>query len=361
MSILNASTVDVIQPQELMSSFQQWSVVVTNYLERHGPMPDTFKQLIAKSVLRQLDSAMIIEDGCLPFPALPHINYSQPLPDVDNLEKLHQIIAQIEQDGFAPHFHALISEFGHIMTILSGSDEQQNEVAEWVSQGYSATFLMTDAGGAALKDWKTVYNPETGILTVDKIWGIGADTLDFATIVASQPGSMIPLAFQVPPEACRHLHCSKIGMPYLEGEVQLGNCSGEIKVQPEWVMRKGGILAVKQFLSIIRPFFVRALMAHVNWLEKRGRLTQTAEQKNANLFLSQLSQHIHNEWSITRYSEDEVMALKFASNALLFDLVESNAVQATLDQRDLLSFTKMEGSSYRCFLEIYSRAGNRKC
>jgi len=344
-----------------MNSLGDYSVLLTNYLERYGAMPQEFQELIRRSVLRQLDSAMIIEDNGGQFPPLPQTQYSQPLPDVDNLDKLHHLLSKIEQEGFSPHFHALISEFGHIMTTLSGSDEQKNEVSEWTGKDYSATFLMTDAGGSALKDWRTVYNADTGMLTVDKIWGIGADTLDFATIVASQAGSMIPLAFQIPPDACRHLHCEKVGLPYLDGEVQLGNCSGEIAVKPEWIMRKGGILAVKQFLSIIRPFFVQALMAHVNWLEHQGRLIQSAKQKNANQFLSQLSQNIHNEWSITRYSEDEVMALKFASNTLLLDLVETGAVHQMLDQRDLLAFTKMEGSSYRCFLEVYARSGNRKC
>ena len=51
-----------------------------------------------------------------------------------------------------------------------------------------------------------------------------------------------------------------------------------------------------------------------------------------------------------------MLATKFASNELLHRLVADGCVRETADQRDLLAFTKMEGSSYRCLREIYAKA-----
>jgi len=344
-----------------ITNFSDYALLITQYLERHVEMPTAFKAVIQCSALRQLDSVMLIEDDLSPFSPLVDIHYSQDIPAVSNLGKMEELIEKIKLNGLPEFFHALIAEFGYINTLLSSSKEQQDDVQRWSEKGYSATFLMTDAGGPSLKEWNTTYNPETGMLTVDKVWGIGAHELDFATIIATQPGSVMPIAFQVPPEACQELVCTKVGLSYLDGQLQLGNCAGEIKVKPEWILRQGGLLAVKQFLSIIRPFFVRGLMAHVTWLASQERLTLSAAQSAAIEYLNTVSQSMTKKWAITRYSEDEVMALKFASNALLFELVETQAVKHVSDQRDLLAFTKMEGSSYRCFLEIYARSGKRKC
>ena len=51
-----------------------------------------------------------------------------------------------------------------------------------------------------------------------------------------------------------------------------------------------------------------------------------------------------------------MLALKLASNELLLHLVASGAVERYADQRDLLAFTKMEGSSYRCYHELRAAA-----
>jgi hypothetical protein len=55
------------------------------------------------------------------------------------------------------------------------------------------------------------------------------------------------------------------------------------------------------------------------------------------------------------HSVDQVLALKFTSNELLQSLVVKGSVPGLDDQRDLLGFTKMEGSSYRCLFEVYSK------
>jgi len=344
-----------------MTSFQMWSTVLNRFLIRHHDMPECVHDLMQRSVLRQLDSAMLIEDNLTEFPPLNDSAYGQAIPEMSNLDLMESLLIQISNDGFGKHFHQLIGEFGHINTHLSCSEDQRNDVKNWTDAGKAATFLMTDAGGSSLNQWHSRYNPETGALCVDKIWAIDAHKLDFATVVASQPGSVVPVSFQVPPEACKQLTCTKVGLPYLDGALQLGNCQGELQVEPEWMLRKGGLLAVKQFLSIIRPFFVRGLMAHVNWLSDQKRLNLSQNQRVTIEYIQNVAKSITQQWTLTRFSEDEVMALKFASNALLFDLVETQSVHNINDQRDLLAFTKMEGSSYRCFMEVYSRSGQRKC
>jgi hypothetical protein len=73
----------------------------------------------------------------------------------------------------------------------------------------------------------------------------------------------------------------------------------------------------------------------------------------------QTVQSIADHLSAQSYSNTvvgQVLALKFSSNELLLRLVAEDRVRETPDQRDLLAFTKMEGSSYRCFREVYAKA-----
>ena len=56
---------------------------------------------------------------------------------------------------------------------------------------------------------------------------------------------------------------------------------------------------------------------------------------------------------------DEVLVLKFASNEVILDIVTSASVAGAGDRRDLLGFTKMEGSSYRCLFEVLGKRWKR--
>ncbi|MET5116223.1 hypothetical protein AAHH79_39280, partial [Burkholderia pseudomallei] len=53
-----------------------------------------------------------------------------------------------------------------------------------------------------------------------------------------------------------------------------------------------------------------------------------------------------------------VLAIKFAANELLGDLVRGGAVRRFDDKRDLLALSKMEGSAYLCYYEI--RMGTKR-
>jgi len=335
----------------------EWADVLICHLRRHLAPPPEFASLLARSVLRHLDSAMLVEDGFTPFREPPPATTQYPLPSLHCLPALEAAICGTEEEGFGAHFHRLIGLFGHIMLTLSGTESQNADVQAWVQAGLRGAFLMTDRGGPSLASWMSELRIEDGTwhVNVDKAWSISAHDCGFAIIIVRRPGTMVPAALLLPPEACAQLTRTPIGLPYLDGALQLGNCKGHVAGGACWGLTRGGLIAVKQFLTMVRPRFVRALMAHVHWLAKDHRVVLSAIHIEAMAYLSELARLLGERHILTRFSEDEVMALKFASNTLLLDLVESGAVARAMDERDLLGFTKMEGSSYRCFYEIYSR------
>lgn len=332
--------------------------VITRHLEGYQPMPASVRMMISRSVLRHLDSRMIIEDPLTALKPLASFAASFPLPDMDCLPVLDGYVHAVGEEGLGPYFNRIIGLFGHIMLQLSGNDRQNQQVAQWVSEGGTGAFLMTDSGGPSLYQWRSqVVNDAQGVpqITLDKEWGIGAIDCRFAIVILSRPGQMVPQAWLLPPEACALLQRAPVGAAWLDGHVQLGNCQGAVEGDSSWALRRGGLMAVKQFLTYVRPRFVASLMQHLHWLEQRKRLTPDSQQQEAREYLASVTRRLASQQRFNRYSEDEVMALKFASNALLFDLVEQQRVASLSDQRDLLGFTKMEGSSYRCLMEICQR------
>ena len=332
--------------------------LITRHLEGYQPMPESVRQMIFRSVLRHLDSRMIIEDSLTPLKPLAASATSFPLPAIDCLPLLDRYVVAVREEGLGPYFNLIIGLFGHIMLQLSGSDRQQEQVAQWVSAGGTGAFLMTDSGGPSLHQWRSkVVSDAQGALqiTLDKEWGIGALTCAFAIVILSRPGQMVPQAWLIPPETCAQWQRKRVGSGWLDGHVQLGNCQGVFPGSHDWALRRGGLIAVKQFLTYVRPRFVASLMHHLHWLMQQKRLTPDSQHDEAREYLLSVTRTLSAQQVFNRYSEDEVMALKFASNALLFDLVEQQRVRLLSDQRDLLGFTKMEGSSYRCLMEICQR------
>ncbi|CQJ56187.1 Uncharacterised protein [Yersinia intermedia] len=332
--------------------------VITRHLEGYQPMPESVRMMIYRSVLRHLDSRMIIEDPLTALKPLATSASSFPLPEMDCMPLLDHYVEAVREKGLGPYFSRIIGLFGHIMLQLSGSERQNQQVAQWVSAGSTGAFLMTDSGGPSLHQWRSQIvndSQECPFIQLDKEWGIGAMDCAFAIVILSRPGQMVPQAWLLPPEACAQLQRTPIGAAWLDGNVQLGNCQGTFKGDSDWSLRRGGLMAVKQFLTYVRPRFVASLMQHLYWLEQQKRLAPESQQQEAREYLVSVTRTLASQQSFNRYSEDEVMALKFTSNALLFDLVEQQRVTSLSDQRDLLGFTKMEGSSYRCLMEICQR------
>lgn len=331
---------------------------VLTHLERHVAGSAEFHRLIETSVLRQIDSALLVEDRFVPFRAPPRAAAQIPIPDFPVTNTIEDEITAVRRNGLGPHLARLTGLFGHIMLNLSGSHEQIEAVRRWSASGARGAFFMTDRGGPSLQQWRTVIHAQTKDrwhLHVDKIWAIGAAECDFAIVIAARPGAMAPTALLIDPDSCSMLTRHATGLPFLDGHVQLGSAQGDIHVPADSALARGGLIAVKQFLTLVRPRFVCALMAHLDWLTARGRMKPDDAQQQIAVHLTELAVAMRQATTLTRHSEDEVMALKFASNALLFDLVESGAVHESGDARDLLAMTKMEGSSYRCFHELYMR------
>lgn len=343
--------------REALMDMHDYGELISRHLERHLPMSATTRQILHDSVLRHLDSRMLIEDPLLAFsPLLEAASF--PLPEMSGLSVLDRHVRAVRDDGFGPHFLPIIGLFGHIMLLLAGDQHQNEQVKQWVAEGKRGAFMMTDAGGPSLHQWRSQVVTDAegrGQITVDKEWGIGALECEFAIVILARPGQMIPQAYLLPPEACAQLNRQPVGAVYLDGNVQLGNCQGKVTSEPGWGLRRGGLIAVKQFLTYVRPRFVQALMGHLHWLEAQECLFPDEQQHEMRAYLESTAMELAAQQHFTRYSEDDVMALKFGSNALLFDLVEKRRVPQLMDQRDLLGFTKMEGSSYRCLLEICQR------
>lgn len=347
---------------EMLVSMHSYGECITRHLARHVAMPAVTRRCLNDSVLRHLDSRMLIEDPLTPLLPLQEAT-PFPLPAIASLPVLDEHVDAVGREGFGRHFLNIIGLFGHIMLTLAGSEQQNERVRQWVAEGKRGAFLMTDAGGPSLHQWRSQIIGDVAQgsrITLDKEWGIGALECEFAIVVLARPGQMIPQAYLLPPDACAQLNRQSIGAAYLDGHVQLGNCQGDMASDPDWAMRRGGLMAVKQFLTFVRPRFVRALMQHLHWLEAQGRLSLDEQQNEMRAYLEDVARQLSEQQSFTRYSEDDVMALKFSSNALLFDLVEKQRVPQLMDQRDLLGFTKMEGSSYRCLLEIWQRNRGKK-
>jgi hypothetical protein len=334
-----------------------FSSFITDHLNGHQALPISFEKIISNSVFSLLDSEILIEDNFSAKPALIKPKVSQPLPSFEQTYVIDQLTEQVKSTGFGPHFHQVIGLFGSIMLQMTANEAQQQQVNDWLEQGHFGHFLMTDSGGPSLNSWQSSLNTtqDQWQLTINKKWGIEAHNLGFLMLVVRQPGKPFPLTFLIEPEQAKTLNQSKVGASYLDNAVQLGNVKGELNISASQQLKLGGLSSVNRFLTLVRPRFVKALMNHLLWLADNQRLTLDPDlnehinyiQNVANSCLEQ------NEFSI--HSVDQVLALKFASNELLLDTVSKGKVARFEDQRDLLGFTKMEGSSYRCFLEIYSK------
>jgi hypothetical protein len=90
-------------------------------------------------------------------------------------------------------------------------------------------------------------------------------------------------------------------------------------------------------------------------LQANNRLELTPNDTLRLNFILNAANWCNQQECFSIHSVDRVLALKFASNQFLLHLVANQRVIQLKDQRDLLGFSKMEGSSYRCLFEIYSK------
>ncbi len=326
-------------------------------LARHTEVPAAVRRLMEASATRLTDSDMTIADSLQPFARVEESRVRTPLPSHDVVHAIRSLVEEVRRTGFGPHAAQFFGLLGAIMIDLSGTEEQAALVRNWVGQGKQACFAMTDRGGALAADWNSVLLPgEPPRVTIDKICSMNANRADFAIIIVRQGASMVLASLLLPPEVYAQAETSQSGPTFLDGHLPLGNVKLTIEAaSPSWMMNRGGPIASKIFLTMARPWLIRALIAHILWLEEQGRV-RLDEVASASIdFLSGAAINQAELGYFDRFSEDQAMALKWIANETWVHLVISGLVPAQGDARDLLGFSKMEGSSYRCFFEIYQR------
>jgi hypothetical protein len=321
---------------------------VLRHLDMLGAPPAAALTLLKAAAVRLLDSEMVIG-----LQSQSSADASTPLRH-EEAPLTESLLLDIERDGLHGNFKPFMRAFIRIMFGLFFSPEQNQRACDCIDAGHNFAFLMSDGGGPTLGAWRTcARSDDSGIqLQVDKVWGIEAQRDCMAVIAARLPGVMFPAAYLVWPDEYRKLKRETFGAPFLAGHLQLANVSGNVQVGSSDRLRIGGPTVFNKYLTVVRPYFVRALMAHVGWLEREGRVVLGSAGRELHHFIAGLA---HSQTQLEHYSFQKVqrvLAIKMLSNEFLTSLVQSGAVATFDDQRDLLAFSKMEGSSYRCFHEL---------
>lgn len=326
-------------------------------LARHTPVPPLVRRLMEASATRLADSDMVVTESFAGFRTAEESRVKTPLPSPGVLHAIRALTDEVRDTGFGPHAARFFGLLGAIMIDLSGTPEQAAQVRGWVDQGKRACFAMTDRGGPLATDWNSALEPgEAPRLTVDKIWSMNANRSDFGIIIVRQGASMVLCPVLLAPEVFSQAETRQSGPAFLDGHLPLGDVKLVIDVaDPSWVMRRGGPIGSKVFLTLARPWLIRALLGHVGWLEAQGRVRLDEVARAATEFLAQAARNQSALGYFDRFSEDQAMALKWIANETWAHLVTQGLVPGQGDARDLLGFSKMEGSSYRCFFEIYQR------
>jgi hypothetical protein len=331
-------------------------------LSELGEVTHYLKKIIRSGVLSTLDTQMIIDDD--DFHAVEQgkiIPVEARIPFTETEKRIEQTLTSILENGLPNNnFHTLVRDFGGILFGMIASDAQQAEVTSWHEQGIAqfGGFLMADGGGSSIQQWNTILakNGEMLDIDIDKVWIIEGHRLDYGSIVAASTQKLYPTTILVPPEEFGKLSKTVNGMPFLDGSLQLGNVSGKVTVPKSYMLTGGGLASTSIFLARIRPRFVRGLMAHVQWLHANKKIDPSSEQIDGIRALEAIAKRYCYSLLERKPSLPIALALKFVSNRILIDLVASETVEDPLIQRDLMAFTRMEGSSYRCLFEIYSKA-----
>ena len=334
--------------------------IVIELIESCGKVGKELREIVEKACVRNLDSRMIIEgklrerggerDAAMPI--------GIPIGERSNDNEIESIIERTGKDGIGPHFNSLITYFWVIIAMTSTADQKKvEELLGLIRKGLKGCFLMTDRGGPSMNTWfsQTVVQGDTHNLTIDKLHGMNALQCDCAIVVVRNSGSFLPAIYGLNPEKYAGLEKKAAGDRWFDGHVQLGNVKGKVTLSDNEKLIGGGFAPVAKQLSICRPRLVRVALSHLQWLIKQGRLRPSDFHQHALADITALAEAQMRFDVISPVTLDRIHALKFAFNELLLDMVLSTAVRDLQDRRDLLGLTKMEGSSYRCFLEIMAK------
>ncbi|VWC02560.1 hypothetical protein BLA23254_04883 [Burkholderia lata] len=351
-----ASSTDLPDPPLLLRVADQAAYPVLRHFDTIaslGTPPRAAARLVEAAAVRLLDSEMVIALHAATPDVLPDSSASTPLQH-DEAPLTEALLEQISREGFHHLFKPFMRAFIRIMFGLFFSDDQNRRACDCIDSGHNFAFLMSDGGGPTLAAWRTVVrSDDNGLaLTVDKVWGIEAHRDCMAVVAARLPGVMFPAAYLVWPDEYRKLKRTTCGAPFLAGNLQLANVGGQVRAHAEDRLRIGGPTVFNKYLTVVRPYFVRALMAHVGWLAQTGRIEFDADARAVHQFIADAARSQTDDAHYSFGKVQRVLAIKLLSNEFLTALVRDGRVATFDDQRDLLAFSKMEGSSYRCYHEL---------
>jgi hypothetical protein len=329
-------------------------------LSELGEIPDYLKSVVCGGVVATADTRMIVDDD--DFHAVEQgkaLAEDAWTPFTAMEQSIEEKLSTISADGLGNYkFHDLVRCFGSVLLSMTASPCQQQEVESWHDSGLARFgFLMADRGGASIQQWNSVFEKRGEMLEidVDKVLIIEGHRLQCGSIACASSQKLLPTSILIPPEQFGPLQKTKVGDPFLDGTLQLANIHGKVAVPKSKILAGGGLASTSIFLSKVRPRFVRALMAHTQWLNARGRIALDAAQLEGIKSLEMIAERYCHNMIRRKPSLPMALAIKFASNRILLDLVASGSATDRSVRRDLMAFTRMEGSSYRCLFEIYGR------
>lgn len=335
----------------------EFGALITHPLARHAPIPPFLRYLIGRSVIRHVDSLFILEDPFTAFRDAPVVPISAALPPLPPLPQIERVIANVTLQGLGPHLGALCALFAETLVHLCGSPSQCARVAQWRAAARLPALLAGELGEPAIAHWRSRLSEGARPRgTLDKVWVVNPAACGFGVALMARPGAAAPVGVLIGPEAFAALDCRAAGDAFFAGAVRMGRARGEFVVDEDAVLTRGGSLALRQFGMVTRVRLVRAGIAHLRWLEARRKLRLVGGPAQAAVWLRDAAGYMCRASTAAEQTEDGALALKFAFNALLYELMETSALASPEDARDLLALTRLDSNSRHCLREIYTRS-----
>jgi hypothetical protein len=331
--------------------------VVFDPLRPFGAISASLADVVVKSLLAQLDSKTIIEleqpnaralaQSTMQF--APHTTGA-----IGDLETILQPAAALTD--ILPR---LLVGFGRVLQTLIDPDDNVPLAPLTMPPPQCLAFLMTDSGGTSIADWQSTCLPEGDALRVRirKQWAIDGEKFDTAIVLVRGRSNLYPVAISLTADDCRGLEKTPIGAPFLSGQMQLGNVAGEVCVAPTQIMGRNATTSTKVYLSVVRPRFARAIMAHLRWLEQSKQMPLTCEEIEHVQQVHDLATNISAARSFSIANVLAAQAVKLTTNEILHSLVVRRFPEFDDRSRDFLGLAKMEGSTYRCLHELMAYQG----
>ncbi len=337
---------------------------IRSLLNKNGRLDEDLGEIIRSSYFRLLDTKSIVESGSGKPPVYGTSNdrpASYTRTQFETIGVAEHEIKLAREEGLGPHLYPIVSSFGALLLEMAANQQQRGNVLSWVFGHKGAgCFLMTDTGGPDIRSWesKAVSKGNEIHIRVSKKYAIMPPNSSFGLLLAQkEENEFSPGLYLLPPDVFKTLAITPSGMSWLDGNIELGDVAGEVKIDRQWQMLGAGIGATRRFLSLCRPRIVLAFMAHIDWLRVRKRVRTSDAILRSLENLRELATTLTTKPERGRLFAAEAMAIKFASNELILQLIVEDQEINPPDRRDLLGFTKMEGSSYRCYTEISAMAG----